>query len=74
MTPGPDLLLFILLVSFIFLIFRLGLLLDLVLLQDVGRQLMLHVARLARPTSQAVVVDDLVLDLVGRLWELAGRT
>ena len=34
---------------------------------------MLHVARLARAASEAVVVDYFMFDLVGRLRELAGR-
>ena len=40
-TPGPDLLLFFFLVTFVLLIFRFRLLLDLVLLEDVGRELVL---------------------------------
>ena len=62
--------LFILLVTFIFLIFlifRLGLLLDLVLLQYISSKLVLHVARFSSTAREAVVVDNFVLDLVGRL-------
>ena len=44
------------------------------LLQDVGRELVLHVARLARAAREAVVVDYFMFDLVGRLRELAGGT
>ena len=35
---------------------------------------MLHVARFSSTAREAVVVDNFVLDLVGRLRELAGGT
>ena len=59
--------LLILLVSFIFLVLGLGLLLDLVLLQYISSKLVLHVARFSSTAREAVVVDNFVLDLVGRL-------
>ena len=43
------------------------------LFQDISSKLVLHVTWFSSPAREAVVVDDLVLDLVGGFRELAGR-